>query len=142
MPIHSAAKPALREAMAGLLALLVAPAGRSASELVARLGELHAFARLGLEPLQFAKRLDEAMQGAGAALCDRSWLQDSDRARIDRLMAPIADPGLRASLCEIAGAVLGEDDTVSHSRCQVLDHVVSAWRVELPHHPHHPRRPG
>ena len=141
MPIHSTANPALREALAGLLALLLAPAGRSPSELVAWLGELDAFARLGLEPRQFEKRLDEVMQGAGAALCDRSWLQDSDRARIDRLMAPITDPGLRAGLCEIAGAVLAEDDTVSHSRCHVLDHVVSAWHVELPHHPQRPHRP-
>lgn len=133
MPTHSATvAPAVREAVAGLLALLLAPSGRAPAELVERLAALDAFARLGLEPRRFAQRLEEAVREAGDTLCDLSWLQDSDRARIDRLMAPIADPALRTSLCAIAGAVLGEDDTVSHSRSQVLDHVVTAWHVELP----------
>jgi hypothetical protein len=135
MPIHSAtATPDVHEALADLLALLLAPAGRPPSELVERLAALDAFERLELEPRHFARRLDEAMQEANATLCNRSWLQDSDRARIEQLMAPITDPALRAGLCAIASAVLGEDDTVSHSRCQVLDHVVSGWHVELPHH--------
>ena len=122
------------EAMAGLLALLLASAGRSPGELIERLAALDAFARLGLDARHFRTRLDEALHEA-SALRDRSWLADADRARIERLMAPLTDPAIRRRLCAIARAVLGEDDTVSHSRCQVLDHVVSAWHIELPHHP-------
>ena len=140
MPTPSTAPAAVpREAVAGLLALLLAPSGRDPAELLQRLAALDAFARLGLQPRHVAQRLDEAMAGTGAALCDRSWLQDSERACIDRLMAPITDPALRADLCAIAGAVLGEDDTVSHSRCQVLDHVASAWHVERMQHAPPPR---
>jgi hypothetical protein len=133
MPTPSAAAAAApREAVAGLLALLLAPSGLAPAELAERLAALDAFARLGLQPRHVAQRLEEAVRDAGATLCDRSWLQDCDRARIDRLMAPITDAVLRTNLCAIASAVLGEDDSVSHSRCQVLDHVVSAWHVELP----------
>jgi hypothetical protein len=122
------------EAVAGLLAMLLAGAQRSPAELVDRLAALDAFARLGLDARHFRIRLDEALQGA-SELHDRSWLADGDRARIERLMAPLTDPAVRKRICAIACAVLGEDDTVSHSRCHVLDHVVSAWHIELPHHP-------
>jgi hypothetical protein len=122
------------EAVAGLLALLLASAERSPAELIERLAALDAFARLGLDARHFRTRLDEALHEA-SALRDQSWLADGDRARIERLMAPLTDPAVRKRLCAIACAVLGEDDTVSHSRCQVLDHVVSAWHIELPHHP-------
>lgn len=133
MPIERDAMPAPREALAGLLALLLAPDGRTPAQLIERLAAVDAFARLGLDPRYVALRMDQVLQEAGTSLCDRSWLQDGDRARVDRMMAPILDPAVRTRLCEIAAAVLGEDDSVSHSRCQVLDHVVSGWHVALPH---------
>ena len=128
------ATTAQREALAGLLAMLLAPAGRSAEELTRRLAALDAFTRLGLDPAHFAARLEEAVARQDGQLGDHSWLPDGDRARLDRLMAPIVDASARVRLCEVAAAVLGDDDSVAHSRCQALDHVVSCWHVELPHH--------
>lgn len=131
MPTQSDDRAGAQEALASLLALMLVPAGCTPTELVARLAALDAFRQLGLDRQHFAGRLAQMIEAAEGQAGDRSWLDDSDLARIERLMAPIDDPLTRARLCDVAAAVLGEDASVAHSRSQFLDHVVSTWHVAL-----------
>lgn len=127
MPTNPSCPP--RTAAARVLALMVAANGRADPRELQALGELDAFARLGLPPTRFSALVHECLQDVGSGLAECSWLRARDQAYVDGLLDAVMDPHERLMVCRLAAAVITADGQVSGDERLVFDHALARWHI-------------
>lgn len=117
------------DALARILALMVAANGHVDSRELDVLEEMDAFECIGVSRERFAALAHEGVQQIGAGLGECSWLRERDQAYIDGLLDAVTDPDQRLMLCRLAAAVLSADGSISGDERLVYDHVLARWCI-------------
>jgi len=117
------------EALAGVLAMMVAANGRIDERELHTLDELDAFRRIGVDRERFVEMARTCLQEIGTHLREKSWLRATDVIYLDRLLDEVRDPGQRLLICRLAAAVITADGRVSSDERMVYSHALARWNV-------------
>ncbi|MBL8340267.1 MAG: hypothetical protein JNL30_02270 [Rubrivivax sp.] len=118
------------ESAARVLALIVSANGHLDARELGRLGELGAFALLGLSRKRFEALASACLRDVGTHLGECSWLRASEMRYIDDLLDAVADPATRLLVCRLAAAVVTADGRVSEDERLVYQHMLMRWHID------------
>jgi hypothetical protein len=117
------------DALARVLALMVAADGRIDPREMDVLEELNAFERLDMPRERFSALAHDCLREIGAGLAECSWLRARDEAYVDGLLDAVRDPSQRLMLCRLAAAAVTADGQVTHGERLLYDHVLARWHI-------------
>jgi uncharacterized tellurite resistance protein B-like protein len=120
------------EALAHVLAMVVAANGRIDERELSALDRLDAFRRVGVSRSRFVDLAGLCVAEVGAHLCDRSWLCGEHMSYFNTLLDAVSAKEDRMLLCRLAAAVITADGSVTHDERLIFDHALARWRVNQP----------
>ncbi len=121
--------PAITEAPAKVLALLVAANGRIDPAELDVLDQLDAFRRVGVKRERFIELVQRCIDDVGHSLCEQSWLRLSDMRYVDALLDAVADDDARLLVCRLAAAAIAADGRITADERLVYSHALTRWRI-------------
>jgi hypothetical protein len=118
--------PAVDEASARVLAMLVAANGRVGERELKALDRLNAFQRLGVTRERIVELAQGCIDVIGVGLSRSAWLRT---VHLDALLDEVDDGASRLFVCRLAAAVLVADGRITRDKRIVYERVLARWRV-------------
>ena len=115
-------EPAVDEAPARVLALVVAANGRIDERVLQALDRLDAFRRLGVTRHRFVEL-------ARGCLRQQEWLRAAPLACLDAWLDEVREPSRRLIVCRLAAAALVADGRVTKVERMAYERVLSRWHI-------------
>ncbi len=101
------------EALASVLAVMVAANGRVDERELRTLDGLDAFRRIGVTRERFVDLAHTCLKDIGASLGETPWLRASELLYLDGLLNKVREPSQRLLVCRLAAAVITADGRVT-----------------------------
>ena len=120
-------RPDSPQALANVLALLVAIHSRDDASEARMLRDLDAYRRIGLSEPQFKRTVDRLRRHGGSHLVDHGYAGADDLELIDELLDAVRDDSHRLLLCRMASCLITADGSISDIERTVYDRMLLRW---------------
>lgn len=114
-------------AMAQVLAMVMASHSKPDPRELHLLEDLDAFRRIGISETAFLKITSRLRRGACQALSGRAWLHGDDIEAIDAILDAIRDNRHRLLLCRLTSCVIAADGRIEDLERALYEHMLLRW---------------
>ena len=115
------------EAMAHVLAMVMAAQSEVDPREVRLLEQLDAFKRMGISKAAFLRIADDYRSGKCRDFSRHSWMNNDDLELIDEALDAVQETRNRLLLCRLAGCLITADGKVEEFEHQFYDRMLLHW---------------